>query len=98
MRGELALAGVDLSTRLDVWLDAAYAAWVRAPFEVLDKVSAVMARQVARIDPEEARKTWGLRPEHRALAGNLETGGAPPPGRQPSALERARGGFGMRGG
>lgn len=59
---------------LAVWLDAIYAIWVTAPFDRLEEMAKQMTRHVARIDPEEARKTWGRRPEHVALAGNLGRG------------------------
>jgi hypothetical protein len=74
VRGQLALAGIDLSTPVDVWLDAVYAVWVSAPFEQLEKLRLQMTKQAARIDPDEARKTWGRRPEHVAMAGSLGKG------------------------
>jgi hypothetical protein len=76
VRGKLALAGVDLSTDLGIWLDAVYAVWIDAPHELLEKAQATMVRQIARLRPEEARETWGLRPEHQAMAGKLGKGGA----------------------
>lgn len=63
-----------MSTDLSVWLDAVYAAWVDTPFDQLDKINQQWVKQVARLDPEEARKTWGMRPEHLAMAGNLGKG------------------------
>jgi hypothetical protein len=33
-----------------------------------------MIKAQARVRPEEARETWGLRPEHRAMAGKLGRG------------------------
>lgn len=64
--GRLGLAGLDLSTDLSVWLDAVYAAWAEAPHEVLQKAVKLFSVLEARIDPERARETWGLRPEHQA--------------------------------
>lgn len=74
VRGKLALAGIDLSADLGTWLDAVYAVWIDAPHELLEKANAQMVRTQARIRPEEARETWGMRPEHRAMAGRLGTG------------------------
>ncbi|MDF2822809.1 MAG: hypothetical protein K0R68_217 [Mycobacterium sp.] len=74
VRGKLALAGLDLSADLGVWLDAVYAVWIDAPHEMLEKAQATMVRQIARLRPEEARETWGLRPEHQAMAGKLGKG------------------------
>lgn len=65
--GRLGLAGLDLSTPIDIWLDAAYAAWADAPHEVLQKAMKHFIVQEAKLDPERARATWGLRPEHQAL-------------------------------
>lgn len=74
VRGKLALAGINLSADLGTWLDAVYAVWIDAPHELLEKANAQMVRTQARIRPEEARETWGLRPEHRAMAGRLGSG------------------------
>lgn len=105
IRGRLALAGLDLSTRLDVWLDAVYAVFVDAPQELLKKLAPQVIRKSATIDPEGFREIWGKAPEHRALAGKLGQGpgveaggdhGAAPD--QAAVLERwrrtQRGGFG----
>lgn len=69
--GRLGLAGLDLSTPLPVWLTAVYAAWADAPHEVLQKAMREFAVQEAKLDPARARKTWGLRPEHRAMSRGL---------------------------
>jgi hypothetical protein len=74
IRGRLALAGIDLSVPSGVWLDSVYAAYAEAPHEVLAKMSKEIIRGSAKLRPEEARKTWGQLPEHRALAGNLGRG------------------------
>lgn len=66
--GRLGLAGLDLSTSLHVWLDAVYAAWADAPHQLLREAMKQLAIQEARIDPERARESWGLRPEHQALS------------------------------
>ena len=97
IRGQLALAHVTLRTPLADWLDAVYAAWVAAPHEALQAAAKTMVVQSARLRPD--RETWGMLPEHRALAGKLgqgagmEAGGGAPapkrkgparPARQPS--------------
>lgn len=69
--GKLALAGLDLSTPLHLWLDAVYAAWADAPHNVLEEAMKSFIVQEARIDPERARETWGLRPEHQRLSKGL---------------------------
>lgn len=69
--GKLGLAGLDLSTPLHIWLDAIYATWADAPHEVLEKALKQTIIQEARIDPERARETWGLRPEHQATSRGL---------------------------
>ena len=73
--GKLGLAGLDLSTPLDIWLDAVYAAWADAPHKLLQEAMKQLSIQEARIDPERARATWGLRPEHQALSKGLGQSG-----------------------
>lgn len=74
IRGKLTLAGLDLSTDLGPWLDAVWAAYAEAPMDVLKKAAEEMVKAQARVRPQEARETWGLRPEHRAMAGTLGRG------------------------
>jgi hypothetical protein len=74
VRGKLAFADIDETAELGMWLDAVYAAYADAPHEVLVKLNKQMVIKEAMIDPEEARKTWGVRPEHVAMAGNLGRG------------------------
>lgn len=66
-----------------------YAAWAEAPGELLPKLAKHVTVQAAMLRPEEARETWGLLPEHRALGGNLvrEPGLEAGRGRAP-AMER----------
>lgn len=74
MRGKLAFADIDATAELGVWLDAVYAAYADAPHRVLTELNKQMVIKEAMIDPDEARKTWGIRPEHVAMAGNLGRG------------------------
>lgn len=74
VRGQLALAGIDLRTDLRTWLDAVYAIYASAPFEQLDALTRQLVTKTAQLDPKEARKDWGRRPEHRAMAGGLGRG------------------------
>ena len=74
VRGKLAFADIQSTADVGVWLDAVYAAYADAPHEVLGKLNKQMVIKGAMIDPEEARKTWGLAPEHVAMAGNLGRG------------------------
>jgi hypothetical protein len=87
INGKLTLADIDLSTPLPDWLDSVYALYCEAPHELLEKMNKQMVINTARLRPEEARETWGLRPEHVAMAGQLGRGagaeaggrhGAPP--------------------
>lgn len=91
--GKLGLAGLDLSTPLHVWLDAVYTIWVDAPHELLQKVMKQLITQEARIDPERARETWGLRPEHQATSRGLgQQGGVGDAGTAPPRLPSGVGG------
>lgn len=74
MRGKLALADIGETTALSVWLDAVYASYAEAPHEVLTNLNKQMVIKGAMIDPDEARETWGVAPEHVAMAGNLGRG------------------------
>lgn len=74
MRGKLAFADIDETADLAVWLDAVYAAFADAPRQVLADLNKEMVIKGALIDPDEARKTWGTRPEHAAMAGGLGRG------------------------
>lgn len=74
--GKLGLAGLDLSTDLATWLDAVYAAYADAPHDVLKELMAGVVKAEARLRPQDARATWGLTPEHQAMAGKLGAKGA----------------------
>lgn len=74
VRGQLALAGIDLRTDLRTWLDAVHAVYAAAPFDQLDALGKELVTRTAQLDPAAARKDWGRRPEHRALAGGLGKG------------------------
>lgn len=91
MRGQLARAGLGLRTDLDVWLDAVYGLWAEVPFDTLTQMAKRISAKVAQLDPDEARKTWGRRPEHVALAGQLGKGDAPDPADAIQRWEQARG-------
>lgn len=65
--GKLALAGLDLNAPLGVWLDAAWAAYVDAPHELLEHAARQVVIGTARLRPD--RESWGRLPEHRAMAG-----------------------------
>jgi hypothetical protein len=74
VRGKLALADIDATTPVAVWLDAVYAAYAEAPHQVLEKLSKQLVIKGAMVDPEGARETWGQLPEHAAMAGKLGQG------------------------
>ncbi len=95
VRGRLAFADIDATADLPLWLDAVYAAYAEAPHKVLEELNKQMVIKGAMIDPDEARKTWGTRPEHVAMAGQfgrgagLESGNAS--GMAPAASTRTPG-------
>lgn len=74
VRGKLAFADIRETADVGLWLDAVYAAYADAPHEVLDKLNRQMVIKGAMIDPEEARKNWGVAPEHVAMSGGLGRG------------------------
>lgn len=74
VRGRLAFADIDSTVDLSVWLDAVHAAYAEAPMQMLTEMNKQLVIKGAMIDPEEARKTWGTRPEHIAMAGKLGQG------------------------
>lgn len=61
------LAGITADTRISFgdWLDAVYASLVTAPTDVLVKLEDSLVVNAALADPEGARETWGLLPEHQ---------------------------------
>lgn len=74
MRGKLAFADIGSTADASVWLDAVHAVYAEAPFQMLQEINKQLVIKGAMIDPEEARKTWGTRPEHVAMAGQLGRG------------------------
>lgn len=74
MRGRLALADIDLSAPLPLWLDAVYTVWAEAPIETLTKMNKQLVQKSAMLRPDEARETWGMLPEHQAMSGGLGRG------------------------
>jgi hypothetical protein len=52
-------------------LDAAYATIVTTPIDVIKKLEDALDLAMVQIDPEAARATWGLTPEHQAKAQGL---------------------------
>lgn len=66
MRGHLVLHGAnDPRMPLSDWLDAVYASLVGAPFDVLERLEDNLVINAALADPEGARESWGLLPEHQ---------------------------------
>lgn len=92
VRGKLTHGGID-PAHLTVgdWLDAVFAAWVDAPHEFLEKVNKAFVVKSAQLRPEEARETWGLRPEHQHMSGGLGAGPGLESGR-PSKVPQIRNG------
>lgn len=80
---------------LKTYCDAVWSILVDAPFERLEKIQDQLVIQEAIADPERARETWGLLPEHQRGAAKAQD--APPPElAQPSSPGVARGGLGPR--
>lgn len=75
---------------LNVWLDAVYTVWIEAPHELLEKVNKQLVVKAAMLRPDEARETWGMRPEHRAMAGTLGQGPGAEAGRDTGRAPLAR--------
>jgi hypothetical protein len=53
---------------LSGWLDAVYASIADAPHEVLERLETHLVTTSALADPQGARDTWGLLPEHQLHA------------------------------
>lgn len=68
MQGKLTLAGIDTDTPLVGYLGALYAILAEAPHDRLEGMMNAMITGSAMADPDEARETWGLQPEHQAVA------------------------------
>jgi hypothetical protein len=83
VRGRLALAGLGPRTSISTWCDAVWAILAEAPADVLDKLADHFAINEAARDPERARETWGLLPEHQAGAAKAESAPPPMPGGVP---------------
>lgn len=73
-----------------MWLDAVYVAYAEAPMDVLTELNKQLVIKGAMIDPDEARKTWGTRPEHVAMAGQLGKGAGLEAGNQGAMAPQAR--------
>jgi hypothetical protein len=67
-----------LRTALSDWCDAVWAILAEAPGDRLEKLLDQFVTLEAMIDPERARATWGLLPEHTAKARALEQPEIPP--------------------
>jgi hypothetical protein len=85
IRGHLALAGIDSRASLKTYVDAAWAILVDAPYERLEKIQDKLIVAEAMANPEAARETWGLLPEHTRGAAGAE---AMQPPEIPSGLPR----------
>jgi hypothetical protein len=76
----MAIAGVDSRVPASRWLDIAYAIVADAPHAYLKAMSEQLVIASAKLRPD--RDTWGLLPEHQAMARTLPEG---------AALRQARG-------
>jgi hypothetical protein len=65
VRGQLVLQHVDPRIPLDAWLDAVHAIVATTPTDVLKKINDNLTVNAAMADPEGARESWGLLPEHQ---------------------------------
>jgi hypothetical protein len=73
-----------------VWLDAVWAVYADAPHETLKKLHEEMVKKSAMLRPEEARETWGVAPEHVAMAGRLGRGQGLEAGNNAAAAPQVR--------
>ncbi len=77
------------------YCDAVWSILVDAPFDRLEKIQDSLVVQEAVADPERARETWGLLPEHQRGAAKAQD--APPPElHQTASPGIERGGLGAR--
>lgn len=76
IRGKLTMSGVDLRTCIADAYDVIYVILTEIPSETLTKLRNGLTTAEALIDPERARETWGLEPDHLAMSAGLEK--APP--------------------
>lgn len=63
-----------MRTAVSDWCDAVYAILAEAPGDRLEKLMDHFTTMEAVIDPERARATWGLLPEHTSRTSALEKG------------------------
>jgi hypothetical protein len=50
---------------MDDWLAAVHATIATAPVQALEKINDQLIIAEVQVDPERARASWGLRPEHQ---------------------------------
>lgn len=72
VQGKLAMAGLDTHAPLTTYLAAVYAILAEAPHDRLEGLMDRMITGSAMADPDGARDTWGLQPEHLARAMKAE--------------------------
>jgi hypothetical protein len=65
IRGQFALHHVDPRMSLDGFVDAIHATIATAPADVLKKLNDQLIIAAVQVDPERARASWGLLPEHQ---------------------------------
>ena len=71
IRGKLITYGIDLRTCIGDACDVIYVILTELPHEVLVKLRDGLTTAEAALDPVRARETWGLLPEHQAMAAGL---------------------------
>jgi hypothetical protein len=80
IRGKLIQYGADLRTPLADALDLIYVILTEIPHEVLTCLRDGLTTAEAMIDPEGARATWGLLPDHQDMSRGLVGGEVPAQG------------------
>jgi hypothetical protein len=68
IRGQFALHHVDPRMPIDRWIAAIHATLVTAPIDSLKQLNQQLVVAEVQVDPERARATWGLLPEHQVTA------------------------------
>jgi hypothetical protein len=81
---------------LGTYCDAVWSILIDAPFERLEKFQDSLVVQEAIADPERARETWGLLPEHQRGAARAQDAQPPPDLHQSPSPGIERGGLGTR--
>lgn len=65
IKGQFALHHVDTRTPLDGYIAAIHATLATTPVDVMKQLNKQLIVAEVQADPERARESWGMRPEHQ---------------------------------